>query len=215
MLTCIGCGAMGRQERCGGNCSEHKLELVSGDDHHALVRAAQDARERAARLAPVARDLAGAAVRPADAHDALLRLRDSARHALREVTPEGPPGQWAEPGTVTGWWCARCGNVDMPQPCIGVCIWRPAEWVSLASYERTHHRAEPQLRTARRLTGLLTRLAAVTPRPGQWERNWDALREQARAALADFVPETPDLEVPQQRPQPHEEPPVLVYPWPR
>jgi hypothetical protein len=92
---------------------------------------------------------------------------------------------WASPDTVTGWWCARCGNVDMPQPCIGVCVWRPADWVNFARYERQLRLAEPGLRAARSSSGSLARVAAVTPRAGQWRRNWGALQAQARAALVD------------------------------
>jgi hypothetical protein len=33
VLTCIGCGAIGREERCDGDCSEHKLLLVSAVDY--------------------------------------------------------------------------------------------------------------------------------------------------------------------------------------
>ena len=36
VLTCIGCGAMGREERCDGDCSEHKLLLVSAIDYDVL-----------------------------------------------------------------------------------------------------------------------------------------------------------------------------------
>ena len=61
VLTCIACGAMGREERCDGDCSEHKLVLVNAVDYDELLRAAHAARVRAARLA--------SAVRPfADAH---------------------------------------------------------------------------------------------------------------------------------------------------
>jgi hypothetical protein len=151
VLTCIGCGAMGRSERCEGECSEHKLVLVSAADYDAV-----------AQLEPIVRRVAEA--RPADPRAALLALRERAREALREVK------DLDEPNIVTGWWCAECGNVDLPQPCIGVCVWQPAEWVNVALYERA--------RASRRF---LARAAALTPRPGQWRRNWEALQEQARA----------------------------------
>lgn len=132
-------------------------------------------------MAPVARRLADGGAE--DARDAWLDAQEAARRALQELPPETLPSDWTAPGTVTGWWCARCGNVDLPQPCLGVCVWRPADWVSLALYERELRRAEPVIRSARNLSGLLTRVAATTPRAGQWQRNWDALRRQARVAL--------------------------------
>ena len=185
VLTCIGCGAMGREQRCDGQCSEHKLVLVSAVDHDAMVRAADAARVRAARLVSAVRPFADAHARSRDPRDALLELRDGARRALRAGGRAEPSTEWTSPITVTGWWCAQCGNVDMPQPCLGVCVWRPADWVSLALYERRLRMAEPDLRAARSLSGFLARAAAVTPRAGEWQRNLDAFRAQARVALED------------------------------
>ena len=186
VLTCIGCGAMGREERCDGDCSEHKLVLVSAVDHDELLRAADAARVRAARLASAVRPFVDVHARSGDPRDTLLELRDGARRALRDGGRVEPRTDWASPATVTGWWCAQCGNVDMPQPCLGVCVWRPADWVSLALYERRLRLAEPDLRAARSLSGFLARAAAVTPRAGEGQRNLDAFRAQARAALEDL-----------------------------
>jgi hypothetical protein len=185
VLTCIGCGAMGREERCDRGCSEHKLPLVRAADYDELLAAAEAARVQAARLASVARAFAEAEEQPTDPRVALLRMRDSARRGLRDAGPDQHRTDWASPDTVTGWWCVQCGNVDMPQPCIGVCIWRPADWIKLALYERQLNLAEPALRAARSLSRFLARVAAVTPRADQWQRNWEALRLQARAALAE------------------------------
>ena len=164
VLTCIGCGAMGREERCDGDCSEHKLLLVTAADYDELLGAAHAARIRAARMVPVVRRFAEADAQPRDPRDALLRMRESARRALRDGGRGEDRTDWASPDTVTGWWCARCGNVDMPQPCIGVCVWRPADWVNHALYDHQLRLAEPGLRAARSLSGLLARVAAVTPR---------------------------------------------------
>ena len=207
---------MGREERCDGDCSEHKLLLVTAAEYDGLLGAAHAALVRAARMAPVVRQCAEADAQPHDPRDALLRMRESAHGTLRDDGRGEDSTDWASPGTVTGWWCARCGNVDMAQPCIGVCVWRPADWVNLALYEHQLGLAEPGLRAARSLSGFLARLAAVTPRAGQWRRNWEALQAQARAALGDFAPDSPAPEAPPacaQRPDP--DPAVGVYLWPR
>jgi hypothetical protein len=175
VLTCLGCGAMGRQERCA-SCSEHKLVLVD----EAELEALQAAGARAARLIDVARLLEDD---PPDPTAALARLRAAAHDALRE--PPEPP---EEPGTVTGWWCATCGNVDLPQPCIGVCVWQPTRWVNHALYDRERRRIQPQLDAARRLRRPLTRAAAIRSRPGHAEQNWQALARAAAAARADSPP---------------------------
>jgi hypothetical protein len=213
VLTCIGCGAMGRQERCEGACSEHKLVLVRAADYEELLTAAAAARARAKRLAPIVRGFEDPDGEP---REALAALRERARDALRGDGLVPPSADWAAPDTVTGWWCAECGNVDMPQPCIGVCVWRPADWVNVALYQHQLALAEPALRAARALGRFAGRAAAVTPREGQWERNWDALRAQAVAALAEYVPDAPAPEPPAGVP-PHAppEPLVRVHLWPR
>jgi hypothetical protein len=169
VLTCIGCGAMGRQDRCAGNCSEHKLVLVNAVNHAALLRAKEAAGRLASVIAPLAEPC------PSDGRQALLELRERARNALRAGAPVNDP---LVPETVTGWWCAQCGNVDLPQPCVGVCVWRPAEWVNIDVYERDREQLSP-LGPLRRC---VAQLAAVTARPGQERRNWEALRALARAA---------------------------------
>lgn len=191
VLRCIACGAMGREERCDGDCSEHKLMLVSAVDYDELLGAAHAARVRAARLASAVRLFAGPHVRCSDPGDVLLRLRDDASRALRDGGRDERCTGWDSPATVTGWWCARCGNVDMPEPCIGVCVWRPTDWVNVARYQRQLGLAEPSLRAARSLGRFLARAAAVTPRAGELQRNLDAFRAQARMALAEFAPDRP------------------------
>ena len=151
-----------------------------------------------------------------DPREAFLRLRDDARRALRDGGRDEPRTDWASPATVTGWWCAQCGNVDMPQPCIGVCVWRPADWVNLALYERQLRLAEPGLRAARSLSRFLARVAAVTPRAGEWQRNLDAFRAQARAALEDFDPDSPVPEArPARAPRQDLDAVIRVHLWPR
>jgi hypothetical protein len=42
-------------------------------------------------------------------------------------------------------------RVDAPQPCIGVCIWRPAEWIDAACYEHERSRAAADRQAERSL----------------------------------------------------------------
>ena len=80
----------------------------------------------------------------------------------------------------TVWWCAECGGIDAPQPCLGICVWRRVEWVNVTSYLEQRAAAHAERDTERRLRALVRRIASVTPRAGHWERGWRALEAQAQ-----------------------------------
>jgi hypothetical protein len=169
VLTCLGCGGMGRQERCDA-CTEHRLPLVGDVAYRALLEVARGSDERGARLATAVRAFA-------ESDLDLAGLRRRARAALRA---EPAPAPLDEPDVVVGWWCDRCGNVDLPQPCIGVCVWRPVEWVHHARYEQ----ARAPLDAERELRRFLSLAAAAAPRAGREARHREALRARARAVLS-------------------------------
>jgi hypothetical protein len=205
---------MGREERCDGDCSEQKLVLVSAVECNAMLTAAHAARDRAARLAPAVRPFTDE--HPGDPREVLSELKQTARVILRATARETDRTDWSSAATVTGWWCAKCGNVDMPQPCIGVCVWRRAEWVNVIFYEQQLRLAEPHLHAAHSLTAFLVRAASVIARDGEWPRNLEALERQARAALDHYTPDAPAPEAPSLDPlRPEAEPVIRIDPWPR
>jgi hypothetical protein len=128
VLTCLGCGAMGREARCEGDCSEHKLLLVDAGEFDALQSAAQLARQRNEAFKPIALALLDSHPSEQACTDAYRAMRAVAHKALEATEPYDDRGDWQAPPAQTGWWCAQCGNVDAPQPCIGVCVWRQTEW---------------------------------------------------------------------------------------
>ena len=81
------------------------------------------------------------------------------------------------------WRCPDCGGLEATQPCIGVCIWRPLEWVEAGAFEKERARALQNIELEGSLFGLLTRLANVRPRDDEWERNARAFQAQARHIL--------------------------------
>jgi hypothetical protein len=183
--ACIGCGAMRQDEGCPAGCAERRVELVSGADYDQLAAAAAACRARVRGLRAVAGELARAEPAHGEWQAAYQALQQSARSALRRF--RSPPGSQDDPfspaRTVVVWRCPDCGGVDAPRPCIGVCIWRPAQWVAAACYESERSRALADREAERSLAGLLHRLAYSTPRDGQWERSWRALQSQARHTL--------------------------------
>jgi len=179
--TCIGCGAMKRWGTCDTACSEHRLELVGAAEFDALEVGRSAVRARVAACRPVAEALAGPEPGP-DGWQAAYRATQ--RAALAVLSRDEPPADFDEPAEhVTTWWCAECGGIDAPQPCLGICVWRPSDWVNRTGYEAARSRAAGERDVERTMVRLLRRVASVTPREGSWERNWRALHAEAREAL--------------------------------
>jgi hypothetical protein len=179
---CIGCGAMRQYESCAGACRERRLELVGGGDYDELTAAAAACRGRIEGLQAVVAELARTEPGPGEWRAAYEALQQSARSALRRVRPAAgsrddellPPAE-----TVIVWRCQDCGGLDVPQECIDVCIWGPADWVDADSYESERSQATVYREVEQSLAGLLRRFAFATPRDGQWERSWRAFQSQA------------------------------------
>lgn len=169
---------------CATGCTEQKLELVRAAVCDWLAEIESSTRECAEAFGAVAEQLVHAPPVKDDWERAYRSVQDAARGALRRdrelAAPDIDPAP-VEPATT--WWCARCGGLDAPQPCLGICVWRTIEWVNQATYAHQHDRALAEQDRARRLRHLVRRIATITARPGQWERGWRALQTQARQAL--------------------------------
>ena len=173
-------------ESCPGICRERKLELVSRDAYDEVAAAAAASRIRIGRLLPVVDELAGADPRRADWRRHYESAQERGRIALRAVKQQTHGALNGEPGsaeTTVVWRCPDCGGLDASEPCIGVCIWRPLEWVEAAAFATERAQALRDLELERSLFDLVARFARVTPRDGEWERNWRAFQRQARIVL--------------------------------
>jgi hypothetical protein len=179
--TCIGCGAMERWGTCEASCSEHKLELVSAADFDRLEADRSASRARVGAFRRVVEALAGTEPGP-DGWQAAWQATQRAALAVLN-RDEARDGSDEPAGHVTTWWCAECGGIDAPQPCLGICIWRPADWVNRTVYEAERSGAATERDAERALVRLLRRIGAVTPLDDQWERNWLALHSEAQEAL--------------------------------
>jgi hypothetical protein len=166
---------MSRPGSCELGCgAEERLDLVAAEEHDELVASVRASRARVEALREAVLPLTA---QPADAESAYRALQTSARALLRE---QAAPPPFPEPARVfTTWWCPRCGGVDAPQPCLGICVWRPFDWVAAEDHEQLRSQMRETLAEEHRLRALLGRVAAVTPRPGQWGRGWAALADAA------------------------------------
>ncbi len=91
---------------------------------------------------------------------------------------------------IKAWQCIGCGKIEAPQTCIGVCQDRKVLLVPLADHEEALAEIQRVYGQVQDLQTVLSRLALSTPRPGQWEQSYRALREQARSVLATHAAET-------------------------
>jgi len=183
MPTCIGCGAMSRFGTCDGGCGEQKLELVPTVQYDSLAALTSTTRVRAEAFGAVAEEFASRHPGAEEWEPAYRSVQNIARTTLgRYPEVDARDVEWDEPVEfATTWWCAECGGIDAPQPCLGICIWREVEWVNGACYQEQRARALAEREMERRWRGLARRVAYVTPRAGQWERGWRAFEAQARA----------------------------------
>ena len=180
--TCVGCGAMGEYGTCETGCTERKLELVRAGAFDTLVAVAARADARAEALQTVAEELLGE--EPADP-ERYRSLQARAQSALAEHRDTDHDEEWAEPSEAAAtWWCEACGGIDAPQPCLGVCVWRPVEWVNRTVYEQARENAIVTRERERRLRRLLGQIVAVTPRADHWADTWSVFAARAREALA-------------------------------
>jgi hypothetical protein len=172
---------MSRFATCESDCSEQRLDLVRAVAYDALIAAEQAARARTEALRSVVEELLRDQPQSGEWEARYRAVRADARDALRSAAIVDEPGiDVREPAeAATTWWCAECGGIDAPQPCLGICVWHEVEWVRSDAYESRRKDVLAVIEVERRVTALLRRVAWVTPREGQWERCWAALQAQA------------------------------------
>jgi ferredoxin len=153
LVRCIGCGAIDPSRDCLAICDDHALELVEADRHDRAEQRARAAATAAEALGAVVRAIANAAP-DGDGRVAYAALRDDARYALRIAAAATEPSEEAaeDDGVVRAWGCAACGRVEAPQPCLGICVRHPVDFVRAD----LHRHALAREATA---TGALTALA--------------------------------------------------------
>jgi hypothetical protein len=179
--TCIGCWSMRLFAECEPSCNEQKLELVHAEAYDELSAELAEARALIAAVTQVAQHFTDAA---GGRSEAVYRsAQELARAALRAHPPPATEQDEPEPTEVrTAWWCPECGAIEALKECLGICVWRPLEWVSRERYAQLEEQGAGQRERARRARALLATLAHVTPRPGHWEQSLGLIAAQATAA---------------------------------
>jgi hypothetical protein len=173
-------------ESCPRTCRESKLELISGGEYDEVTTAAAACRIRIDELMPVVEELASADTGHADCRGLYESARKRGRAVLQAAgkpARDGSHGEaWSAETTVV-WRCPDCGGLEATQLCIGICVWRPLEWVEAGAFATERAQALRDIELERSLFDLVSRFARVNPRNGEWERNWRAFQGQARMVL--------------------------------
>jgi hypothetical protein len=169
VATCIGCGARNHSAECPGGCADLPLDLVDVDDLVAIATRAEALDERIAALREVVSALA------ADGPVDWPAVQARARAALLVAVPSEP-----EVDVVEGWGCPRCGRVDAPRPCLGICVRRPGLVADIAEYREFADRSERAAAQEQPLAAFGHVVAGVRPRPGREELTIRTLQARAR-----------------------------------
>jgi hypothetical protein len=172
VATCIGCGARSRGGECPDGCADVALDLVDVVDLADAAERAEALEARVAALRELALTVAG------DAPFAWAEVHERAQEAIRLPVPPEP-----DIAVIEAWGCPRCGRIDAPQPCLGVCVRRPGAVADASEYRRFAERSEQLAPDDGALTGLARLLATVTPRPGHEESTVMTVRARARDLL--------------------------------
>ena len=169
---------------CAGGCGpERKLELVAGSELDEVIDLEHEAERRAQALADMlSRFLALPVGKVSTEMDGLAR---AVLHAHDRDFPAATAALAAEPEPVVSWWCDRCGGVDAPAPCVGVCVRRPAQWASLDALQRRRAATATRLQDEQRLARAVRTWALTRARPGSEGRHREAVRHMAAQALAE------------------------------
>jgi hypothetical protein len=171
--TCIACGARSRWAACPDGCDDVALDLVDVTEVERAAAAVEGLHARIAALRPVVEALAG------DEDEDWAALREHARAALHVTAPPVPH----DAEIVAAWGCPRCGRVDAPQPCLGVCVRRPVLMTGAARLRELLTAAADAEAVGVGLSRVVALAARVSPRAGHQDATRAAMRERARAAL--------------------------------
>lgn len=131
---------------CPQRCDERAIDLVFGHAYDtAMTRLEQDRRDirvlrgllRSAAAPPVPRE-PGHDRSDAELEQAHRALQAEARKALRHDDTDSARSAAATEDVLritAGGYCPLCGWIEAPQPCLGICIFRPVEMVPALDYD--------------------------------------------------------------------------------
>jgi hypothetical protein len=191
LWRCVGCGAMGNAEQCTGACAYQKLYVVSAEEHAELLENFATIKRQAQCLEAVVRDIAALAEERIHPESAYRDLQTSARTLFRSLDHEAISSQIMrvpDDERAIVWSCTTCGQVEAPQPCLGICIRRNGDFLRASDHDELAARVEVTRVRARELAALVRQFVWVAPHAGQWDAARRAFQEKAIKLLIPAPP---------------------------
>jgi hypothetical protein len=191
LWRCIGCGAMGNAEQCTGACAYQKLYVVSAEEHAELLENFAAIKRQEQCLEAVVQDIAALTEERSHPESAYRDLQTSARTLFRSLDHEALSSQnlsVPDDERAIVWSCATCGQVEAPQPCLGICIRRNGDFLRASDHDELAARAEVAQVRARELAALVRQFVWVAPHAGQWDAARRAFQEKAIKLLIPAPP---------------------------
>ena len=84
---------------------------------------------------------------------------------------------------MTAWQCIGCGRIEGAQPCVGICEDRRMDFVYASDYDEVLAQLALMRQRTEALVALVRQLAHTTPRKGECERTYRALKARAQRTL--------------------------------
>ncbi len=88
---------------------------------------------------------------------------------------------------MTAWQRIGCGRIEGAQPCVGICEDRRMDFVYASDYDEALAQLALMRERQEALVALVRQLACTTPREGEWERTYRALKARAQRTLEAFA----------------------------
>lgn len=181
LFRCIGCGAMGFEQECTGDCDFRKLVVVEAE----LYADLWETRENAQVLLAAYRETVDRIATLPDGNalrTAYPELQSQARAVLREAPKLAPVVVTPEDERFTLWRCTGCGQAEAPRECIDVCVRPVRDYVDEADYLAMAAAAKAALAPAEAVYAALRDMAWTRPRADKWDEALQRLRETATSA---------------------------------
>lgn len=189
LFRCVGCGAMGFERECTGDCDYRKLVVVEAE----LYADIWETRENAKELLSTCRELLDRIARLPNGEalqGAYPELQAQARALLREAPKLVPVEIKPEDERFTLWRCMACGQAEAPRECIDVCVRPVRDYVEEADYLAMAEAAKTALAPAQEVYASLRDLAWTRPRADNWDA---ALQRLRQAATSEGATERPNF----------------------